>query len=292
MAFPTFWEWLLIPAGFVAGVINVLAGGGSFLILPLLMATGLPLGLANGTNRIAVVLQALVATTSYLRRAPLDRRLFGAMFPPLAIGALLGAYLATQLDPKSLERVFGLLFLVMGAVLLRGVGEKAPKRLSPRLLRIFKLPALLLVGTYGGFLQAGVGLWIVVVAVSFFETDPVKANGVKLPLVLAFTIPSLFVFAQSGQLDVRRGLMLAIGTVLGALVGVRLALRGGRRLIMRATIALMWITGLVLLFRSSFSEERALPAKPAASGSIALALPNSQSVHRPPRPARSPAGSR
>lgn len=253
MAFPTLWEWLLVPAGFLAGIINVLAGGGSFLVLPLLMATGLPLALANGTNRIAVVLQAAVATTSYLRRAPLDRKLFGAMLPPLAVGALLGAYLATRLDPKSLERVFGLLFLVMGAVLLRRAGEKTPRQLSPRFRRVFKLPALLFVGAYGGFLQAGVGLWIVVAAVTFFETDPVRANGVKLPLVLAFTIPSLFVFASSGQLDVRRGMLLAVGTVLGALVGVRLALKSGRRLIMQATIALMWVTGLALVFRSSFA---------------------------------------
>lgn len=240
---------MLIPAGVLAGIINVIAGGGSFLVLPLLVASGLSLSIANGTNRIAVISQAIIATLLYAKEEPFDRKLFFRMFPPLLVGSILGAWFATQLEPRSLARVFGVLFILMAAALTKGgtlgsLGARFPKA-SARLA----LPCLLLIGTYGGFLQAGVGLWIVTAAVAFFGASPLQANGVKLPLVLGFTLPSLAIFTESAQVDVYRGGLLAVGTAIGAVFGVRVAVWGGSRLILKATIAFMGLTGLMLLVR-------------------------------------------
>lgn len=242
-------EWLLLPAGFLAGIINVIAGGGSFLVLPLLVASGLSLSVANGTNRIAVVLQTIVATLIYSRKAPFDRKLFLRMLPPLLGGSILGAWFATRLDPRSLARVFGVLFLIMAVALSNGARLGSFGARFPRLSRRVALPGLIGIGIYGGFLQAGVGLWIVTAAVAFFGADPTSANGVKLPLVLAFTLPSLAIFTGTGQVAVRPGLLLGLGTALGAVVGVRFALWGGSRLILRATILFMGLTGVALVLR-------------------------------------------
>ncbi len=240
-----FWLALLLPTGFVAGVINVLAGGGSFLTLPVLIASGLPVHVANGTNRISVVVQGVFAAANYHKKGQFDPALYKKLLPPILLGSLIGAALATQIDPARLRTVFGVLFLAMAAILLVRARFKKPPSTSPHPLRY---PALFLVGIYGGFIQAGVGLWILLASTSLFAADTIKANSVKLPLTLTFTTPALLIFLQADMVRWVPGLILALGTVLGTFVGVRLSLKGGATLILRAVTLVLFVTGMRLLF--------------------------------------------
>jgi uncharacterized membrane protein YfcA len=241
----TIWLLLLLPAGFVAGVINVLAGGGSFLTLPVLIASGLPVHVANGTNRISVVVQGLFATRDYHKKGAFDAKLYKKLLPPVLLGSILGAYLATIVDPHELERVFGVLCLAMAIVLVvrPSKREKASGKLHP-----LRYPGLFVVGIYGGFIQAGVGLWILLSSTALFGVDALKANTVKLPLTLTFTVPAVFIFLQADMVEWVPGCILAFGTVLGAMVGVRLSLEGGEKLIRRAVTAVLVVTGVHLLW--------------------------------------------
>lgn len=239
------WLVLLLPTGFVAGVINVLAGGGSFITLPVLIASGLPLHIANGTNRISVVVQGIFAATDYRKKGEFDAALFKTLLPPLLLGALLGAALATKIDPDLLRPVFGVLFLLMAGGLLLRPKKKNP---TPPKLHPLRYPALFIVGMYGGFIQAGVGLWILLTSTGLFATDTLKANSVKLPLTLTFTAPALLIFIQADMVRWVPGIILALGTVLGTAVGVRLSIRGGAPLILRAVTVVLLVTGIRLLF--------------------------------------------
>jgi hypothetical protein len=244
------WLILLVPAGFVAGIINVLAGGGSFLTLPMLIAAGLPVHVANGTNRVAVALQAVVATAIYRKEDQFDGQLYRHLLPPLLLGALTGATLATVIDPERLRSVFGVLFLVMGLFLLARQTrrrEQPSAETRPRLGALGRFFAFLLVGVYGGFLQAGVGLWILLCSTSLLGVDALRANSVKLPLVMTFTLPAIAIFLYADQIRVVPGLLLGLGNVLGTFVGVRLSLKGGAALIFRAVTLVLLITGLYLL---------------------------------------------
>lgn len=241
----TLWLFLLLPTGFIAGVINVLAGGGSFLTLPVLIASGLPLPIANGTNRISVVVQGIFAATSYHQKGEFDSALYKRLLPPVLLGALLGAALATKIDANHLRTVFGVLFLFMAGVLV--VRTKAGKIPSGK-LHPLRYPALFLVGVYGGFIQAGVGLWLLLTSTGLFAADTLKANSVKLPLTLTFTAPALLIFLQADMVRWVPGLILALGTVLGTSVGVRLSIQGGAPLILRAVTVVLTITGVRLLF--------------------------------------------
>jgi uncharacterized membrane protein YfcA len=240
----TVWLFLLLPAGFIAGIINVVAGGGSFLTLPVLIAAGLPVHVANGTNRISVIVQGLFATADYHKKGQFDAALFKQLLPPILLGSLLGAYLATVVDPEQLKRVFGVLFLAMAGFLL--VRKKMKKEPSGR-PHPLRYPALFLIGIYGGFIQAGVGLWILLASTNLFALDPVRANTVKLPLTLTFTVPAVVIFFSADMVAWIPGLILALGTVLGAIVGVRLSLKGGATLILRAVTAVLIVTGVHLL---------------------------------------------
>ena len=212
--------------------------------LPLLMATGLPIDVANGSNRIAVVLQGLVATHDYRKKGQFQPRLYKKLLPLLLLGALGGAFLATQISAHHVRKIFGLLFLVMSLfLLLRKKMTGSKRKLHP-----LRYPAIFLVGLYGGFIQAGVGLWILLTSSSLFGEDPLESNAVKLPLTLTFTIPALLLFAWSGLVEIIPGLILAAGTVVGALIGVRLSLKGGAPLILKAVTLVLLVTGLELLF--------------------------------------------
>lgn len=229
----------------MAGVINVLAGGGSFLTLPVLIAAGLPVHIANGTNRISVVFQGVFAAASFQKKGEFDAMLYKQLLPPLLLGAVVGAFLATFIDPEGLRTTFGVLFLVMAFALLTRShwSKKAEPRLHP-----LRYPALFIVGVYGGFIQAGVGLWILLASTGLFASDAVRANSVKLPLTLTFTFPALLIFLHADMVHWIPGLILALGTVLGTVVGVRLSIRGGAPLIFRAVTVVLFATGIRLLF--------------------------------------------
>lgn len=241
-----YWLAALLPAGFIAGIVNVLAGGGSFLTLPVLIAAGLPIHVANGTNRISVIFQGLFATADYHKKGEFDAKLFRQLLPAVLAGSIVGAVLATVIDPDRLQRVFGVLFLLMAGFLIFRSRLKKAALGQPHPLRY---PLFFLIGIYGGFIQAGVGLWILLGTTALFGVETLRANTVKLPLTLTFTIPAFLVFLHADMVSWIPGLILALGTVLGAVVGVRLSLKGGTKLIMRAVIAVLLITGVNLLLR-------------------------------------------
>jgi uncharacterized membrane protein YfcA len=252
--------WLLVPAGVITGMVNVVAGGGSFLSLPLLLAIGLPADVANGTNRVAIIVQAFVAGGAYRSEGKLDWRLFRRLLPPLFVGAIGGALLATWMDPTKLSFTFGVLFLATGTWLLwRDVfsakgKEKAlesqpeqPRASIPG--RAWKEPALLfLLGIYGGFLQAGVALFVLLVCVRLFGESALRMNAIKLPLVMTFTVPSFLIFIGAGQVAWWPGLLLAGGSVVGSLLGVRLTMSRGPTFIMRAAMIVLLVTGVALVW--------------------------------------------
>src|SRR5690606_24663876 len=96
-----------------------------------------------------------------------------------------------------------------------------------------------LIGVYGGFLQAGVGLWILLSTTSLLGQDALRTNTVKLPLVMTFTLPAVVIFLFAGQIRWLPGVLLGVGNVLGTFVGVRLTLEGGARLILRAVMVVL-----------------------------------------------------
>lgn len=251
--------WLLIPAGVITGMVNVVAGGGSFLSLPLLLAIGLPADVANGTNRVAVIVQAFVAGSAYRSEGKLDWRLFRRLLPPLFIGAIGGALLATWMDPRKLSFTFGVLFLatgmwLLGRDLLSARGKLAAPEgevdqvLPPIAGKAWKEPVLLfLIGIYGGFLQAGVALFVLLVCVRLFGESALRMNAIKLPLVMTFTVPSFLIFIGAGQVAWWPGLLLAFGSVIGSLLGVRLTMSRGPTFIMRAAMVVLLVTGVALI---------------------------------------------
>ena len=246
-------EWYLILAvigvGFIAGFINTLAGSGSLLTLPMLMFLGLPANVANGTNRIAIFLQNVVGVGSFRQQKMLNARMGLWLALPAVVGSLLGAQIAIELNEAVMERVIGILLIVMFFLILykpaQWVKDQAGHvKSKPSLLQFF---IFFMIGIYGGFIQAGVGIFLLAGLVLGAGFDVVKANAIKLLIILIYTPFALAIFFMNDQVNWKIGLILALGNMLGAFVASRFAISWGAKYVRYILLVVIFGSALKLL---------------------------------------------
>lgn len=229
-------EWytyiIVVGVGIVAGIINTLAAGGSMLTLPVLMALGLPPNMANGTNRIAIFLQNVVGVGSFHQKKVMD---FGSGFRvgiPAALGAVAGAFIAVNLNDAAMKLAIAAVMVVVFLLILvkpnRWINSQEE---SPPIPYIWQVIVFFLIGIYGGFIQAGVGFFLLVSLVMGAGFDLVKANALKLFVILLYTPVALLIFFLSGDVHLWMGLVLAAGNMLGAWIGTSMAVKRGANFI-------------------------------------------------------------
>lgn len=224
-------------AGLAAGFLNVMAGGGSLITLPILLFLGLPVAVANGTNRVAILAQNVAAVSSFRRQGYVEIRT-GLVYALATIpGALAGAFVATRVSDGLFRGLLaGVLALaVLGLVVPRRRSGHAGERVSAG-RRVVALLGFLGIGFYGGFIQAGVGFLLMLVLHQVLLHDLVRTNMHKVLIVLVFSVPALLVFIMTGNVDWVTGAVLAGGNVTGALVATRISVTRGERPI-RAVVA-------------------------------------------------------
>lgn len=242
--------FLLFSAGAAAGTINVIAGGGSFLTLPVLIFLGLPATVANGTNRLAVVSQNLGAVWGFHKHRVLDWKSMIWAALPASLGAILGTWLALQVSDRSFSKILSFLMVVITLwTLLYQVKPAPPGSRISTAKRTVLMVAFFVVGIYGGFVQAGVG-FLILAATSLAGLDLVRGNAVKVLNILIFTVLALGIFAWQGKVDWVPGLVLAAGSLVGGQLGVRLTILKGHRWIkgvVTVTVIIfaikLWVTG-------------------------------------------------
>jgi uncharacterized membrane protein YfcA len=246
---PYFWQIpTLVAVGLVAGVLNVLAGGGSMLTLPLLIFMGLPSATANGTNRVAIFCQNVFAITGFKKQGIFPIRLALLCIPPALVGSYLGANLAVTVDDQTFRRALAL--VMIGVLIFIAVDPIKKLRqqevhMSPLRTGVL-LVSFFLIGIYGGFVQAGVG-FLIITGLLAHGLDLVKINAVKVLVIFAFTIVALGVFVYHGQVDYVLGLALAAGNSAGGWIGTHVAVKRGHDWIRRFVTVTVLIFALKLL---------------------------------------------
>lgn len=218
---------LLIVTGLIAGVINTLAGGGSNLSLPALMIFGLPADIANATNRVGVLLQCVVGVRGFDRHNKLERSDVGPILIPTLAGSGIGALFASYMPTLYLKPVLLLTMITMAIVILLKPTTVAPSPdESARKVILWSAPwwTLLLAGLYGGFVQAGVGFILIAALAGGLRYDLVRTNALKMLCTGVLTALALVIFIWRNQVMWLPGLILAVGTMIGAQLGVKFAL--------------------------------------------------------------------
>ncbi len=216
---------ILYAAGVGAGFINAVAGGGSAITLPVLVEL-VGETLANGTNRVAIMISNVVAAYGYEKDKKVPWKLTRTLIPPAAVGAGLGAWVATQLSPGAIRTAFGVVLILIAVSVLAG-----PKvwleEVEPRLRQPWTTLVFLGIGFYGGFVQAGVGFLLLAGLIFGTGVDLVTGNAAKVVIVAGYTWIALLLFIFAGQVDFGLGLVLAAGNSSGAYVSARLAVKKG-----------------------------------------------------------------
>lgn len=246
-------EWYIYPAiiivGIIAGFINTLAGSGSLLTLPLLMFLGLPANVANGTNRVGVLLQSMVGAFSFRKQKVFEFSEGTILLLPATLGSLLGAIIAVDINEQIMESIIGGLLAFMFIVIL----VKPEKWIKQQAGKIDRKPKFLnilisfLIGIYGGFIQAGVGFFLLAWLVLGVGADLVKANALKVFIVMGFTLVALVVFFLNGQVNLRIGLILAVGNMAGAWIAARTAVSWGPKFVRWVLLLAILVAALKLL---------------------------------------------
>jgi len=259
---------LLFLGGALASILNTVAGGGTMLTLPLLILYGMPATLANGTNRIFMFVQSLAGTVSLARHAsvPLKRALFFSL--PVLIASMVGAWFATQIHPALLKRGMGWLILISVAAAL--LHQFAKKRAQNRLQQeqpaegeidqsgapgfwnmrrmVLNVGILLVLGLYGGLIQAGLGAILLAVLTKFCGFAKLSAMTIKNAIIALYSIPVLGIFFYYGQVAWLPGAALATGSLAGSHIGARLATKLSLKHIMAIVYIVMIVSGIYLVW--------------------------------------------
>jgi hypothetical protein len=238
--------WLLL-AGVAGGFINVNAGGGSLITLPLLIMFGLPPHVANGTNRIAVLFQNLSSVWKFKKSGYFHWKAALILGLPAMAGAFAGSRIALELPEDLFQTIIAGVMLVSISMILipkkkhQGADQKEIKPGLPHIL------LFLFIGLYVGFIQAGVGFLIIAALSLLGSFSLVRINSLKVMIILLCMIPSLLVFSGEGKIDLAFGIVLALGNTAGGWLGTHFAVQKGDRWIKVVLIAGIILMALKLL---------------------------------------------
>ena len=222
-------EWaLFLSAGITAGIINTLAGSGSLITLPIFVfVCGLPAPIANGTNRVGVLLQTAVGIGTYRSSGKMNYEGAAWLAGPAVVGAVVGSMIAVELNEETMNWVLGALLAFMLVVLLvkpsRWIHEQ-PVDMA-RSKTPLSIATFFAIGVYGGFIQAGVGIFLLAALVLLSRYSLSSGNGMKLLIVLLFGIPTLAVFLWNEQVHMGYGLAMAGFQAIGAWIAVKWVVR-------------------------------------------------------------------
>ncbi|TAD98456.1 MAG: sulfite exporter TauE/SafE family protein [Bacteroidetes bacterium] len=209
-------------AGTIAGIINTFAGGGSIFTLSSLLFFEMPAHIANGTNRLGILVQNLSGTITFYRHGLLD---FKANFPymiPCVLGAIIGAFIAVYLDHSVLEKIVGIeLSLTLLSMLYKSKkntnNTAKPTNKNKRFLKF------LAIGLYGGIAQLGMAIILTLALSKSANLSLVRANAVKMAIIFMYMIPVFSIFVYHDLVSWMPAIWLALGQIIGTSIASKFA---------------------------------------------------------------------
>jgi hypothetical protein len=249
----------LLVAGLAAGTVNAIAGGGSLITFPALLATGLPAKAANVTNSVAVFPGYIASVYgSRMDLAELaessGRRSLLWLFPTCVVGTVFGCVLLLVTPATAFEDIVG--FLVIGAGFALAFQHRLrdvvghPRDMSPR-RRTATLHVLVGVGSvYGGYFGAALGVMLVAALGLILDESLNRINALKNAISAIVGLITVLVFALFGPVDWLDVLLLAPATIVGGYVGARVARRLPPVVLRVVIVTLAFVVGIILFVKA------------------------------------------
>ena len=238
----------LVIAGMLGGLINVMAGGGSILTVPLMILLGIPGPVANGTNRIAILAQNITAVATF-HHGGLTRLRLGLTLTACAIpGAVAGAWVGTTLSGEVFNAILAVIMIGVLILMQTGGAKKVSTDDEPQRL-VLGHCLMVLAGFWGGFIQIGMGFILMPIMNRVMGLNLVTVNVLKTFIVAGYTLFALIIFMINSDILWLVGGVLAVGNSLGGFLGAKLTISKGERLIRRfMTVAIVVLVVRLLFF--------------------------------------------
>ena len=239
---------ILVTVGAVAGFLNVLAGGGSALTIPIMIFLGYDATVANGSNRIAIQVEALSAVAAFKKQKHADFPLSLKLSLMTLPGGILGAFYAIKIDDALFTKILGVVMVLIIITLMFPKAQVIKHAKNHKWKNWLSWPVMFAVGFYGGFIQAGVGFVIMSVLLHLYNMDLIKINMHKVFIVMVFTVPAVIMFIWTGNVDWFAAVALSIGMMFGTWFAVRMAIEKGEKLVRIVLgVSLLIIAGKLFL---------------------------------------------
>ena len=220
---------LLVVVGFVVGFINTVAGGASLISLPVLIFLGLPPAVANGTNRVAIVLQTATAVAGFRSKGVSTFPFNVYLGISALLGSLIGASIAVDIKGETFNRILAIIMVAVVVLIVfkpRINVAELQERITGKYLWM-GCAAFFFVGIYGGFINAGIGFVIILFLHYVNRMNLVRVNATKVAVVFIYTLAALAVFIWNDKVIWQVGLVLAVGNMLGAWFSSRISVKKG-----------------------------------------------------------------
>lgn len=219
---------LLVITGTATGFLNVMAGGGSMLSVPIMIFLGVPGTVANGTNRIAILPQNISAVLAFYRKGFSNFKLSLSLGICTIPGTLVGASLASKVSNDDFNTVLAVIMVVVLIIMALPQAKTIEHNQSPSRGRLIAGHALMgVIGFWGGFIHIGVGFLLMPVLNRVMQLDLITTNAHKVFIVLCYTVVALLVFASQLELIWKYGIALGIGTWIGAWIAANVQVKKG-----------------------------------------------------------------
>lgn len=245
---------LLVAAGLAAGTVNAVAGGGSLITFPALIATGLPPVPANVSNSVSVFPGYVASVAGSRADLPRGRELL-ALLPTTVLGTIAGAVLLLATPARAFELVVP--FLVLGATAVLALQEPLrrfvghPRDRSPRHRTVAVQAMVALGAVYGGYFGAALGVMLVAGLALVLDASLVRVSAIKNLLSAVVGLTTLVVFALFGPVNWAAVALVAPATLVGGYVGARLVPRLPSTVLRTVIVMFGTVIGLYLLWRAT-----------------------------------------
>ncbi|EJO5349506.1 TSUP family transporter [Clostridium botulinum] len=239
-------------AGFLASIIDAIAGGGGLITIPAYLMVGVPPHMALGTNKLCATCSSLTSCFKFAQSGKINFKLFKTLAPFSLIGAILGVNAVMIIDANCLNIIVLILLVVVALFSLfsKNIGLKNNFHgLNKRniLLGIF---LSFCIGFYTGFFGPGAGAFMMIALIGVFKFDFIGASGNSKSLNAISNLSSLILFAFHGQINYKLAIPVSLSMIIGAKLGTKIALNKGSKIIKPVFTIISLLIAIKVLYQT------------------------------------------
>lgn len=241
---------LLFVAGLLVGFVNVISGGGSLISIPIMIFLGLPAPVANASSRVGIFVQNLVAVKTFQSKGYTNIRLTYWLAISALLGSVIGSMMAVNISHKTFQLVLAIMMVLMIVLMTfnpKNIYADTIERLSNQ-RQFYSVILFFGLGIYGGFIQAGTAVMMMLALRWINNINLAKINHMKVFIVLGMNLLSLIIFQWNGIINWEYGIALASGTGIGGYYGALFSIEKGEIWIKRFVIMTLIAMAIKLIY--------------------------------------------